>query len=101
MTSIATEDDLWKLFFKRPKTHKKAGEGYILWETLNQVLSAKSFGNGAEALKLDCEDRFYHVVGGAHAVVRQRDLRAVARTMNGMSGDTMVGYLGTSAQLSR
>lgn len=97
MTEIATEDDLWKLFFKEPKDHKEQGDGFILWEALSQVLQAKSFGDGTQALKIKCENRFYHVVGGGcHAVVRQCDLRKVARSLNGMAGDTMVGYLGTA-----
>lgn len=96
MTDIATEDDLWKLFSKEPKDHRKKGEGFILWEELNQVLAAKSFGNGTQALDLTSEDRFYHIVGEANAVVRQCDLRTVCRAMNGFGGDVMVGYLGTS-----
>ncbi|MDP2739601.1 MAG: hypothetical protein Q8O82_13100 [Pseudorhodobacter sp.] len=32
-------------------------------------------------------------------VVRQCDLRKVARSLNGFGGETVVGYLGTSAQM--
>ena len=96
MTEIATEDDLWKLFSEKPKSHRKKGDGFIFWEALNQVLSAKSFGDGTQALTLECEDRFYRIVGGdTEALVRQCDLRKVAKALNGMGGDTFVGYLGT------
>jgi hypothetical protein len=104
MTEIATEDDLWKLFSKKPKDHRKKGDGFILWETLSQVLNAKSFGDGTHALTLNCEDRFYRVVGSVNlneglrtqAIVRQRDLRKVGRALNSNAGETMVGYLGTA-----
>jgi len=96
MTEIATEDDLWKLFSKKPKDHREKGEGFILWEALNQVLSAKTFGDGTQALTIENEDRFYHIVdtASADAVVRQCDLRKVGRALSALPGDTLVGYLG-------
>jgi hypothetical protein len=104
MTDISTEDDLWKLFSKEPTDHQQRGDGFILWDALNQVLSAKSFGDGTQALDLSNEVRFYHIFSGANldpalrrvAVVRQSDLRKVGRAMNGFGGDVMVGYLGTT-----
>ena len=99
MTEIATEDDLWKLFSKNEKSHKRKGEGFVEWSCLNRVLSAKSFGNGTQALDLKCEDRFYHIVGSqTYAVVRQCDLRKVGRVLNSMSGDIFVGYLGANPE---
>lgn len=50
MTEIATEDDLWKLFSKEPRDHRKPGDGFVSWEALNQVLAAKTFGDGTQAL---------------------------------------------------
>ena len=102
MTEIATEDDLWKLFSKVPKDHSEKGDGFILWEALNQILAAKSFGNGTQALTIENEDRLYHIVGIASAkddsrtdaVVRQCDLRSVGRALNALPGSTLVGYLG-------
>ena len=95
MTEIATEDDLWKLFSKEPKDHSEKGEGFILWEALNQILAAKSFGNGTQALTIENEDRFYHVAAGySHAVVRQCDLRKVGRALNASADGCFVGYLG-------
>lgn len=104
MTDIATEDDLWKLFSKEPTDHQQRGDGFIFWDALNQVLSAKSFGDGTQALDLSSIDRFYHIVGGAKlepgsrsvAVVRQCDLRKVGRAINSLGGDVLVGYLGTT-----
>ena len=102
MTEIATEDDLWKLFSKEPKDHSEKGEGFILWEALNQILAAKSFGNGTQALTIENEDRLYHIVGIASAkddsrtdaVVRQCDLRKVGRALNASADGCFVGYLG-------
>ena len=95
MTEIATEDDLWKLFSKKPKDHRKKGDGFILWEALSQVLNAKSFGDGKSPLEINDEYRFYLVASiQASAVVRQRDLRKVGRAFNSNAGTTMVGYLG-------
>lgn len=107
MTEITTEDDLWKLFSTKPKDHKKKGEGFILWEALNQVLAAKTFGDGTQALKIESEDRFYQIVGTAaaegssrtDAVVRQCDLRKVGRALNANAGSTMVGYLGIKPEV--
>ena len=95
MTEIATEDDLWKLFSKEPKNHRKKGDGFILWEALSQVLNAKSFGDGKSLLEVNDENRIYLVASNhASAVVRQRDLRKVGRAFNSNAGATMVGYLG-------
>lgn len=107
MTEIATEDDLWKLFSKEPKDHSEKGDGFILWEALNQILAAKTFGDGTQALKIENEDRLYHIVGRASekdafrkdafrtdAVVRQCDLRKVGRALSASSGGCFVGYLG-------
>ena len=100
MTEIATEDDLWKLFSKKPKSHRKKGDGYILWEALSQVLSAKSFGDGRSLLEVNDEERFYVVESRqASAVVRQCDLRKVGRALNSNAGATMVGYLGTKPEV--
>lgn len=97
MTEIATEDDLWKLFSKKPKNHRKKGDGFVLWEALGQVLNAKSFGDGKSLLEIKDEQRFYLVASRqASAVVRQCDLRDVGRALNSNAGETMVGYLGTN-----
>ena len=96
MVDIATEDDLWKLFFETPQDPTKKGDGYIPWRTLDLVLSAKSYGDGTKPLKMACVDRFYHVTheaGVPSAIVCQRDLRKIARVLGGM-GDTYVGYVG-------
>lgn len=102
MTKIATEDDLWKLFSKKPKSHRKKGEGLILWEALSQVLNAKSFGDGRSLLEVNDKERFYLVASRqASAVVRQRDLRKVGRALNSNAGETMVSYLGTEPEFNR
>lgn len=98
MTEIATEDDLWKLFWGKPPKngHKKKGEGFIFYGALRQVLDAKSFGeNGKCQLTLEDEKKRYLVCSiKAKAVVRQCDLRSVAQSMNRGAGDVFVGYLG-------
>lgn len=101
MTEIATEDDLWKLFSKKPKDHRQKGEGFILWEALSQLLNAKSFGDGKTPLEVKDEERFYLLASNqASAVVRQRDLRKIGRAFNSNAGATMVGYLGTRPEVS-
>ncbi|MDC0739401.1 hypothetical protein N6L24_14020 [Cognatishimia sp. SS12] len=96
MTEIATEDDLWKLFSKKPKDHRIKGEGFILWEAISQVLNAKSFGDGKSFLEVHNEERFYLVASSqASAVVRQCDLRSVGHAFKSNAGHTFVGYLGT------
>lgn len=108
MIEIATESDIWKLFWNNPPKdgHRRKGEGLILYDALRHVLDAKSFGaNGTDELELTDEKRFYFLVGSANlrqemtkrAVVRQRDLRDVARSVNNSPGYTLVGYLGTRA----
>ena len=99
MTEIATEDDLWKLFVKKPTKngHKKQGDGAIHYQALRPVLEYKVFGpTGDERLIIEDESRLY-LVGrlGTTAVVRQCDLRGVARSINSSGGgDTYVSYLG-------
>lgn len=110
MTEIATEDDLWKLFFNNPEDHTAEGDGFIPWTVFRQVIEAKTFGNGTEPLRLAATDRFYRVVRWASrrellrrrslllcdAVVPQRDLRRVGKSMVSGDADLIVGYLGTS-----
>lgn len=98
MTEIATEDDLWKLFFNDPPKDgfTQKGEGAIHYSALKQVLEAKSFGKGNEQLRLTDESRFYLLTHDTHedrrsaAIVCQRDLRKTARAFGGF-----VAYLGT------
>ena len=100
MTEIATESDLFKLFFEKPLKHGyiKRGDGFIYYEALRQVLDAKSFGeDGQSALPMGDDKRFYLVADRwSVAVVRQCDLRATARALNNGKGDLFVGYLGVN-----
>lgn len=102
MTEITTEDDLWKLFFKNPTKHgyKKKGDGAVYYQALRQVLDAKSFGpTHNKRLVIEDPNRLY-LVGrlGTTAVVRQCDLRDVARAVDSSGGgDTFISYLGIRA----
>lgn len=101
MTEIATEHDLFKLFFETPgnNDHKTKGEGFILYETLRQVLDAKSFGpDGQAKLETVDEERNYLLTDGERcfAKVRQCDLRKSARAINGNVQVLLVGYLGST-----
>ncbi len=65
---------------------------------LRQVLDAKAFGpNGNARLEIEDENRLYVVDRlGTSAIVRQCDLRNVARAINSSGGGmTVVAYLGT------
>ncbi len=103
MTEIATEDDLWKLFFKKPTKHgyKKKGDGAVYYQAFKQVLDAKTFGpDGNKRLVIEDPNRLY-LVGrlGTTAVVRQCDLREVARAINSSGGgDAYVAYLGITQE---
>ncbi len=104
MTEIATEDDLWKLFFVNPPKDgfKQQGDGAIHYSALRQVLEAKSFGKGHEQLRLTDESRFYLLTYDlpdsrrSTAVVCQRDLRSSARAFMGLGDGFVVAYLGSS-----
>jgi len=101
MAEIATEDDLWKLFWKTPPKngHKKKGEEFLYCDDLLQILNAKSFGeDGKSQLVLDDENRRYIISNhSSDAFVRQCDLRTVGKAMLRARGDVHVGYLGTKA----
>jgi hypothetical protein len=100
MTEIATEDDLWKLFWKSPPKngHRKKGEEFVFCDDLLQILDARSFGeDGKSKLDLNDENRRYLVASDeAHTFVRQRDLREVSKAMMREAGMVHVGYLGTA-----
>jgi len=101
MAEIATEDDLWTLFWKTPPKngHRKKGEEFLYCDDLLQILNAKSFGeDGKSQLALNDEDRHYLLSSdGVLAKVRQCDLRTAAKAMAREKGMVHVGYLGTGA----
>lgn len=107
MAEIVTEDDLFKLFFKKPAKngYKKPGDGFICYDFIRPILEAKSFGDGNKPLALDDESRFYIASfceaerDRREAVVRQCDLRSVARSLNRGKGDLFIGYLGTDGSV--
>ena len=101
MTEIASEDDLWKLFWEKPPRsgHRQKGEQFVYGDTLMTLLDAKSFGaNGKNKLALTDETRRYLVAhDSAQAFVRQCDLRAVIKALaRDHAGNVHVGYLGQS-----
>ena len=101
MAEIASEDDLWKLFWEKPPRngHKEKGEQFIFSSDLMPILDAKSFGaNGKSKLALTDETKRYLVAhDNAHAFVRQCDLRAVIKSLaREPAGPVNIGYLGTA-----
>jgi hypothetical protein len=100
MAEIATEDDLWTLFWKTPPKngHRKKGDEFLYCDDLLQILNAKSFGeDGKSQLVLDDENRRYLISNhSSDAFVRQCDLRTVGKAMMRERGMVHVGYLGTA-----
>jgi len=99
MAEIASEDDLWKLFWENPPKngHKQKGEQFVYGDTLMTLLDAKSFGGSRKnKLALTDETRRYLVAhDSAQAFVRQCDLRAVIKALaRDHAGAVHVGYLG-------
>lgn len=100
MTEIASEDDLWKLFWEQPPKdgHKQEGEGFIYYRDLQPILDAKSFGaDGKSKLALTDERRRYLVANeNTQAFVRQCDLRPVIKALAREQARMVhIGYLGT------
>ena len=100
MAEIASEDDLWKLFWEKPPKngHRQKGEQFVYGDSLMTLLDAKSFGtNGKSKLDLTDKTRRYLVAHDrAQAFVRQCDLRAVIKALaRDRTGAVHVGYLGT------
>lgn len=100
MAEIASEDDLWKLFWGNPPKngHEQRGEELVYATHLQPLLDAKSFGaNGKSKLALTDETRHYLVAhDNAQAFVRQCDLRTVIKALaREPGGSVRIGYLGT------
>lgn len=100
MAEIASEDDLWKLFWEKPPRngHRKKGERFVYGDSLMTLLDAKSFGtSGKSKLDLTDETRRYLVAHDkAQAFVRQCDLRTVIKALaREPAGPVHIGYLGT------
>lgn len=101
MAEIASEDDLWKLFWEKPPRngHRQKGEQCVYADSLMTLLDAKSFGaNGKSKLDLTDKTRRYLVAHDrAQAFVRQCDLHKVIKALaRDHAGDVHVGYLGQS-----
>lgn len=100
MAEIASEADLWKLFWENPPKngHEQRGEQLVYATHLQPLLDAKAFGaNGKSKLALTDETRRYIVAhDNAQAFVRQCDLRTVIKALaREHAGVVHIGYLGT------